>query len=318
MAEDIINWKTGRVNNATVLTLVVLKEPFSVAADEYGHDTECRYRELSLTPEGYRIRVFRIAQNDTDELVSESYPLMNGAPIRQILFFFFGADDASPTVTSPPLEDLLNMNLHHYTVSADYEHGCHFSGLPTGYIAGHQKNPEDASIGIGSLSFHCFSDPNAKMAYAEVLGNFAALKENLEGKKSEMAVLGARMLESQKSGVESAETQRQRVAGEQSQLGGMAQVISMTMTTALGTLAQWAGANGDVSFEINRDFIPAGMTPEEMAALLMAVQSGQISYQTYFDNLQRGEIIAANVTVEEEQERILSNSRAMGSPPEAV
>jgi len=80
----------------------------------------------------------------------------------------------------------------------------------------------------------------------------------------------------------------------------------MAMTRALAIFSAWAGATDEVSYITNKDFIPAGMTPEEMAALLMAVQSGQISYQTYFDNLQRGEIIAANVSAEEEQERIAS------------
>jgi len=31
------------------------------------------------------------------------------------------------------------MNLHHYQVSRDYEHGCHFSGLPTLFISGYRQ-----------------------------------------------------------------------------------------------------------------------------------------------------------------------------------
>jgi hypothetical protein len=309
-AEDIINWKVDRVNNALVLTLVVLKEPFSVAGDEYGHDKEYRYRELSLTPQGYRQRVFKI-ERDTDVLVSEAFPLMNNSPLSFIPFYFFAADGCGHEVIGPPLEDLLNMNLHHYRVSADYEHGCHFSGLPTPYIAGWVPPKENDSIGVGSMAFKCFDNPQAKMAYAEVVGSFDALRTNLDNKKQEMAVLGARMLEADKTAVESAETQRQRVAGEQSQLGGMAQVLSMTMTKALTVFAEWAGSPGEVNFEINRDYIPAGMTPEELTALVSSWQAGAISDETLFDNLQRGEVIGAETTFEEEQARTQSRTPAL-------
>ena len=144
------------------------------------------------------------------------------------------------------------------------------------------------------------------MAYAEVNGDFTALVTNLENKKSEMAVLGARMLEGRKGGVESAETIRQRTAGEQSQLAAMAQVMSMQMERALGIFSYWAGADGDISFQINRDFMPAGLEATELTALVSSWQAGAISSQTLHANLQRGEIIDPGVIFEDEQERINS------------
>ena len=304
-AETIINWKTARINNAVKLTLIVLKESHATeSATDYGHDAEDRYRELTLTPEGYRQRLFAV-RNEKDVLLSETYPLMDGAPLSEIPFVFFGVDSNEAEPESPPLEDLMNMNLKHYLVSADYEHGCHLAGLPTGYIAGHNP-PEGEKIGLGGMAFHCFPDPQAKMAYAEVSGDFSALVVNLENKKSEMAVLGARMLEGRKGGVESAETIRQRTAGEQSQLAGMAHVMSRTMLRALRIFSEWAGATGNISYRINRDFMPAGIDATELTALVSSWQAGAISGQTLHANLQRGEIIEPGVSFEDEQERINS------------
>lgn len=308
-AETIINWKTARINNATQLVLVVLKESYALASMfDYGHEAEDRYRELTLTPQGYRQRVF-VIRDDKDVMVEpEMFPLMNGAVMHFIPFFFFGVDSGAVNPESPPLEDLMNMNLHHYTVSADHEHGCHLSGLATPYIAGYSPSLNEKSIGVGSLAFHCFPDPSARMAYAEVSGDFAALVSNLTAKKAEMAVLGARMLEGGKSAVESGETQRQRVMGEQSQLAGMAQVMSMCVTRALAVFCEWAGsvATDGVSYEINRDFIPAGLGATEITALVSAMQAGAYSKQTLHENLQRAEVISQGVTFEEEQERINS------------
>jgi hypothetical protein len=48
------------------------------------------------------------------------------------------------------------------------------------------------------------------------------------------------------------------------------------------------------------------MSAQELTALIGSWQSGAISSQTLFDNLQDGEIIAQGVTFEVEQERINS------------
>jgi hypothetical protein len=209
-------------------------------------------------------------------------------------------------VSSPPLLDLVDMNLAHYMVTSDYEHACHFSGLPTLFITGHRMEDGDPPITLGGTSANCLPDPMAKAFYVETTGDFPALRTNLEDKKSQMAVLGARMLEGQKSTVESAETQKTRQSGEQSQLAAMSQVINITITNALTTFLRWAGLTGDVAYTLNNDFMPIRMSAQELTALIGSWQSGAISNQTLFDNLQDGEIIAQGVTFEVEQERINS------------
>jgi len=314
-ATDIINWKRERINNAMQYTLIVLKEETAVGDDQFSQDCEDRYRVLDLTEFGYRQRVFRINKRDEDEQVGDDiFPTMAGKPLYSIPFVFFGVDGIGDDIESPPLMDLMTMNLHHYLVSADWEHGCHFQGLPTPYISGYSPNVSETgtkeTLGVGGTSALCFPDPMAKMSYAEVNGNFEALRVNLEVKEKQMAVLGARMLESQKSSVESAVAMQQRSAGEQSQLAGMAQVASAAMTRCLRIFSDWAGQSGDIEYQISTDFMPAGLTSQDLTALVASWQAGAISQHTLFDNLQRGEIVSDNVTFEEEQERI--NSAPMG------
>jgi len=307
--ESIINWKSARINNAMQLVLVVLKEEAPVGDDLYSHKTEPRYRELALTPDGYRQRVFRINDKGDDELISEFFPKMRGAAISYIPFVFIGVDDIGPEVETPPLLDLVTMNIHHYQVSADYEHGCHFSGLPTPVISGYNAGDNAQPVYIGGASIITLPDPQATASYMEIQNDFEALRKNKDDKKSEMAVLGARMLENQRASVESAETLQTRSQGEQSQLAAMAQVLSMGLTKALQWFSDWAGASGTVSVEVNRDFVPVGMTAQELTALVGAWQAGMpgASGQNVYALMQKKEMADPTVTYEQEQERIASS-----------
>lgn len=302
-AETIINWREARINNVQRLVLAVLAESASISDDEFSHKTEPRYRVLDIFEGAYRQRVYKVDERGEDELLSEVFPMIGGAQLDYIPFLILGADCIGSEVYDPPLIDLVDMNIHHYAVSADYEHGCHFSGLPSLFISGYIPDINALPIYIGGAGANCLPDPQARAYFVETTSNFAALRVNLEDKKSQMAVLGARMLETQRDGVEAAETAAQHRKGEESLLAGIANNLSSGLEAALMWLAEWLRAAGEISVQINRDFMPMRMSAQEMSALVGAWQSGAISHQTLFENLQRGEIIADSIDFAQEQSR---------------
>ena len=313
-AETIINWKTDRIGNAVVLSLVVLTESQALeGVDEYSHESEPVYRVLDLGGiEGelrYRQRLYRIDKEGKDEQVGEDvYPLVNGKFLDYIPFLFIGVDCVGPKVEEPPLMDLVEMNLHHYQVSADYEHGCHFSGLPTLFISGYIPDVNSPKIYIGGPTANALPDAQAKAYYVETTSDFTALRTNLEDKKAAMAVLGARMLETQKARVETAETVAQHRKGEESLLAAMSVTLSQALGHALTWFAAWAGIpNTLCEYKLNDDFAPVTMTAQELTALVAAWQAGAISHEVLFDRLQDAEVIEQDVTYEQEQERISSS-----------
>jgi hypothetical protein len=304
-ADSVYNWHTARVNGLTVLTQVRLIEEAALdTEDEFATKSEKRYRVLDLLDGKYRQRLYRIDEKGDEVLVETVMPTMGGAPMTFIPFVFIGVDCVGPDVDVPPLMDLVTTNFHHYRQATSYERGCFFSGLPTMFVSGMEDS--DNSISIGGSTANALGNPNAKAYYVEVESEFSALRTNLEDKKREMAVLGARMLEGGKTGgnAEAAETVARRQAGEEAVLASMAQTVSQGLTRALGWLAEWAGAAGPVRYELSRDFLPQDMTPQAMAALVAAWQSGAISQETLFDNLKQGEVINSDLTFEQEQERI--------------
>ena len=320
-AENIINWKQAVISNQRVLTMVVLVEDEDVMVDEFKSECEKRYRVLDLLRvDGllrYRVRIFKIDKNSKAEVQigDDLFPMMQGKGMEFIPFYFLSSDDTSIEPDDPPLIDLVDLNLSHYRTTADYEHGCHFTGLPTGYITGYTRE-EGQKIYLGSQSMLIFPDPNAQVGFLEFSGQgLGALKENLDRKETQMAVLGARMLEQQKRAAESAEAAGIHRAGENSMLADVAQAISLGMTAALQTFSDWAGGSEKVTFELNRDFFPRAMNPQELASLVASWQQGAISKQTLFDNLQAGQIIAEGVTFEEEEVKI--NDQLIPTPSAA-
>jgi hypothetical protein len=312
-AESIINWKTAWIGNKTVLTLVVLTEDAALEGNEFEHKTEKRYRVLDLSGGAYRVRVFRIDDKGEDEQVgSDIYPLMNGKPLDFIPFYFLGVDDTTPDIDLPPLIDLADANISHYRMSADHKHGLHFTGLPTGVITGYHKENENEKIPVGSSSFIVLSDPQAKAFYLEFTGQgLSAIVEELDRTEQQMAILGARLLTSEKKATETSQTAQIHRAGESSVLSSIASTISRALTQALTLFSKWAGADAECKVELNQEFLPPTVTPAELTALTSAWQSGAISMQVLFDSLQKAELIASDLTLEEMQAQIGSEGPRM-------
>jgi hypothetical protein len=310
-AESIINWKTGRVGNKTMTTMVVLTEEADVEADnEYERKTETHYRVLDLFEGKYRVRVFRIGEKKEDEQVGDDlFPLMNNATMDYIPFYFIGVDDTTPATDEPPLIDLVDLNLAHYRTNADYSHGLHFTGLPTAVVSGYTpENPTD-KLYIGSSTAWVFPDPNAKATFLEFTGQgLQALEKAIDRIEQQMATIGARLLSPEKKATETAQTAQIHRAGESSILSAIANTISIGLSAALVTFSEWAGVKGEASITLNTDFLPPEMSPQELTALLSGWQMGApgLSDQGLFDILQKREVVMPDVTLEDEQERIAS------------
>lgn len=323
-AESIINWKTTRIGNETALSMVVLRENATLKPDnEFEHKTEVRYRVLNLVKRivdkdivnedesfVYRVRIFRIDDDSKEQqqVGSDLFPLMNGKPLAYIPFYFIGVDDTTPDVDEPPLIDLVDLNLAHYRTGADYAHGLHFTGLPTAVVSGYSPEDKADKLYIGSQSAWTFPDPQARASFLEFTGTgLNAIKEALQEYKQEMAILGARLLTAEKKDAETAQVAQIHRAGESSVLSAIAQTISIGLTKALNMFCEWAGQPGKWSVELNRDFMPAGLDAQQLTALVGAWQQGAFSQQVLFENLQKADIIASPLTLEEMQEQIGSS-----------
>lgn len=321
-AESIINWTFSRIGGKTRLARLVLAEP--------GEGGSLRYRELllgELAPElaaaegldalgraVYSIRVWEKAAPGAGKeagyvVTSTAVPRMKSEPLDFIPFFPLAPSGEDWRTARPPLLDLVDMNLSHYRTMADLEHGRFFLGIPTPVFAGFDFNSENKEEGgevdvrLGSPEGIVTRDPNAKWGFLEFTGaGIGALERAAEAKEKMMAALGASYLTDQKLGVESGEALKIRTHGSASALAGIVSAVSRGISQALDCMVRWAGfapADGEVSFSINDDFTPSGLSAQELEALVKAVQAGQLPRFDFFRALVKGKVIAPDRTYDD-------------------
>lgn len=326
-AENVINWRfTVDAEGKRVPSLVVLRERNEVPddSDPFRLVVKEQYRVLLLEGDDpdswvYKVEVWEKQQTTQNgktvtvwKSVSETYPKKKGGKtLNYIPFLFVTPSGVSPLVERPPILGLANLNLSHYRSTADLEHGCHYTALPTAWASGFDLGNK-TKLKIGSATAWISENENAKVGYLEFSGaGLSAIEKRLDRKEQQMAVLGARLLEGQNpTGVEAAETVKLRHAGEHSVLSNVAIACSQGMTQALRWVADWLGETADpedITLELNTDFNTVGLDSGLLLALMQAVQSGNLSWDSWFYNLKRGELLPDGRTKDDELELIQAN-----------
>lgn len=314
LQENIINWRFGKVNNRHQLTFVVLVEQEEMIdpKDEFKVDLKTRFRVLDLVDGVYRQRLFEQVDGKDKQIGDDIFPLMNNAFMDFIPFEIATANCDPSRFCKPPALDLVEVNLGHYLNMADLEHGAHWTAIPTPTVSGIDENmlQKDAHgkaipVVIGGGELLMIPDPQGRASFMEFTGaGLDKLRMLAEDKKSEMATLGARMIAPEKSAVEATETHQIKRHGENATLSVIAKSISASIETVLGWLADWHGVKGEIVYQLSTDFVPVQMSSQMLTALIGAVQSGTISGETLWWNLQRGEIAQSDRLWEDELELI--------------
>ena len=322
--EQIINWRTERINGRNVLSLVVLRETRKISTDGFSCDEQDQLRVLRLVKDTkssgekhagwiYQVELWVLdtskeirKKRGAKEWVKTETRVPLGKPLPLIPFVFHGPRNCQECVDKLPLADIIAVNLDHYRLNADYKHGLHFTALPTAWVSGFDKT---ASLRIGSSTAWVAETPGATAGFLEFTGQgLTTFERAMDCDERLMAVLGSRMLEPQKRAVETAEAIELRQSGENSVLTAISLSVSDSITQILRWVYWWNSteelpeAIGDdrVLAQLNTDFSARGMSSEEITAVVAAWQAGAISQSSMFELFRRGEVLPAGRTNEEE------------------
>ena len=258
----------------------------------------------------------RTSRDKAYEEVEVVRPTMGGQPLTFIPWFQVCSQDIGMNVAKPLLMDLVWLNRKHYQLGADYYHGLFYTSIPTPWASG--TNKEETPAAIGPDTVWVASDPQARFGMLEFSGaGLAANKEELASLEHKMAALGARLLAPDDLIDATATATNVRVMGETSVLAAVSDSVSQTITQALRLTVQWAAAgeepaDDDVKFELNKEFMPLPLTGPELTAQVGAYQSGSMSFETFYRNLQRGNLADPEVDADEEKNRIDDGSLSLG------
>lgn len=294
-AEEIINWRTERINGKNKLVLVVLRECVE-KADGFGFKDEIQYRELALENGKFVARVWRKASDAAGAYVAgDTYmPVPFGKDSwDEIPFTFIGAQNNDPEIDDSPLGALVEINLGHYRNSADYEDSVFFCGQIQPWISGLSKEWRDylekKGIAFGSRS-PLMLPMDGKAGFIQGQPNMIA-KEAMDDKKAYMIALGARLLE-QNGAVKTATEASGDQASATSVLGICCSNVSEAYTQALKWGARYLGQSEEnINYEISQEFIAKLVDAQIITAIVSAWMNKALPKEDMIRALQKMDII---------------------------
>ncbi len=227
-------------------------------------------------------------------------PMRRGQALDFIPFTFIGTEGVTPDVSKPPMVDLADVSIGHYRNSADHEHGLFYTAIPTYWASG---VPTDSALRVGPVVWRL--GENSQAGVLEFSGaGLGAIREAMGRKERLMATLGARLLEDVGGRPVTATEIKIHHSGDSASLRSISGAAAAGMTRILRWHVWWFTGTGempeDVKVELPTDFFQVKATPDEVRAGLEAVQKGQMSYATFYANLQKGQWARDGVSAEEE------------------
>lgn len=287
-----------------------VQESIEVEGPDFTLKTVEQIRVLELVDGAYRQQVWR--EIDAKWQVFETvHPRKNNAPLTDIPAFFSNPRDGEPIPAKPPLTDLAEISIAHLNNSAALEWALLWTANPTPVFKNLSLG-EGETVKLGSSEgIAVGADGDAK--FMEFTGKgLEELRLALDAKRKDAALMGARMLLESSRHAIAAETARIERAGETSVVAGIANALSDCLTKALAFMADWAGISGKVEYWLNTDINPAGLSAQELTALLSAWQSGAITLEDLFENLQRAEIVDPAKSFDDHREQLAEEGQALG------
>jgi hypothetical protein len=148
-------------------------------------------------------------------------------------------------------------------------------------------------------------DPQARCGFLEFTGTgLGAIVTALTKLETQMAVMGARMLEEQKKAAEAAETVAMRYSGDTATISDIVTSVEQGIIKIIDLLGVWLKIDAKTEVRMNRDFVSQKLSSQDITALLQAYNGGGISLETFLYNLSVGEVLPADRTIEMEKELI--------------
>lgn len=285
-APRIINWDEN---------FAVLDESGMVRVG-FTWEEETRYRVVQMADGVYSQEVY-VGKGDPEDATPTR---QGGGPLGYYPFVIAGAREISNGVETPPLIGVARAALAMYQLSADRRLQLYMSGQET-LVAINGEAPK--AVGAGVVH-QMMGDPDTTpdLKYVSpTCSGIAAHKEAIDDAKDQAIQSGARLFEQSRQAQESGEARAMRFRSETANLQTVAQSSCAALERGLRGAAVMMGLNPeDVVVTPPKDLLDATLTPEQALALWTIVEKRGLSYQTFYEKVQRGGIASQERTADDE------------------
>ena len=312
-AEQVINWRTERVGSSHKLVQVVFWEEIeAVASDGIGVEFQKLYRRLMLVDGVYMQQVW-VQGKESTEMVSEFTPRDGAGRTWDVLpFCFIGSQNNDHRIDNPPMLDMVNLNIKHYQVSADWYNALFYAGQPQPWMAGLTTEwrdwLEEHGYIVGSRSVIPLPE-GGQFAFATVPAE-TAIQSELKDIEQRMVAIGARLIQSGVA-VKTAQQARDESEATTSVLSLAVENVNEAYNKALGYVARYLNIGGEWSYQVNSQFI--GSADAQMVTALVALyNTGRFPDDDLFRFLRRSDLIDPTKTDDEIREAL--EGQSLGTP----
>ncbi len=315
--EEIMNWHTVEREGAEHTDMIVLQESIPMRQGPWGTDdyfvikNQLQRRVLRINEQGlYEVSVWvEVPQQFGGRTVTfvptqTWIPERMGEPLTFLPFVSMTPLSLKLDIAQSLLESLVEISFRGYRHSADYEHALHLTSLPTPWVSGN-LDPATELL-IGSLVAWVLPE-GAQAGMLEYKGQGLQPHEHaMQQDLHDMAARGASLLEVAPLVPETMTAMLTRTQGSESPVQTLIRNVSEGLTTLLRWHSWWSGVSetlddASISYALNNRIAAANMPPQQLTALMQALLNGTMSFETWYYNLQQGEVARPGVEVEEEQ-----------------
>ncbi len=315
-AEQIINWGTAVHKGKKIESWYNLEEKWMDYEDSATDPTErSRWRILLLEEqENKELRYKQVVVEegkDGDKIKSMFYPMINNEYFDYIPFWCLSTSgNVADEVREPDILDLVEMNIGHYRNSADNENELHYLSIATGIFPGWPTGPDDPPPVLGGA----LATPPDQTPYVMKAEGQSGIQAEMKTKEERMAILGAQMLASKGRYIQSAKTSEIENQGQSGILGSLSSTLETFFSIILALKIEWSfGKEAVVAVAMDKEYLKNNVTIEALTPLLQGLQSGKVSFDTFYYNMSKLGMYPDNWTKEDEQKAIEQQSLGANS-----
>jgi hypothetical protein len=299
-AENLIGWRSVRINGVDVLTQVRIRE---TVVEEVGMFAEREIVQVRVIYPTFW-QIWRDAGNG-DWIVADSGP--NTLGVIPLVTMYAGR--CGFMASTPPLLDLAHLNLQHWRSSSDQEHILHVARVPVLFGKNLADRQQDGNtqplpkftIGPNQI---IFGPENSDLKYVEHAGQaIGAGRQAILDTEDRMVVMGLEM-EVRRPNVTATEKVINTEESD-SELHAIVGSAEDAIEWALGFTAQWASIRtGGGSATLTKDFGISMREAAEIGDLLKMRIAREITRERFYTELQRRGFFSDDLDIEAEVEEI--------------
>lgn len=306
--ENLLGWRSKRVNGVDMLTQLRLLEVITEDDGEFGEKDIEQVRVLK--PGSWATYRKSAASTDKDDWVLHEEGLTT---LKVIPFVPVYGKRKDFMIGSPPLLDLAHLNVEHWQSKSDQQTILHVARVPILFT---KMLGTEAEITVGANTAVKAESPEADMKFVEHKGAaIEAGRKSLLDLEDQMRQSGAELLVIKPGNVTESQTLAdneqgacalQRIAGD----------LEDAIDAALQFTALWVNETEGGHVTVFKDF-GAGTLAEASADILQKMNmAGSLSDETLFEEMQRRGMIRPDLKWEDEETRI--GKPRPGTAPEAA